>query len=372
MVVTAPVTEPEGWISADSHLVELPNTYSAGLPLALRDRAPHVACHERLGDVYVIPGLPHPVPLGFARPSDPDSRVAVGPRAVLADLRPGGAEPEARLQDQDRDGVRAEILYPTVGLAVLRQPDLVLRRACAGAYNEWMQSVCAAAPDRLHGVAILAPCGPEDAPAEVRRAVGGGAAGLLASVQPEGVDYHDPVWSPFFDAVVATGLPLSFHALGSPARASRGPALAALATQGHEAQELLATLIFGGVLDRWPTLPIVLAEYDASWVGHLASRMDRLADTHHGWGTPTGQSDRRPSEVIDAQVHLAFANDPLALSAALSWPSGRLMWGNDYPHAEGTWPRSRELLAGATARVAQDRLAAFTSGTAAHLYGLAP
>ena len=43
--------------------------------------------------------------------------------ARFEDMHRGGWDPDARLADQDRDGVSAEILYPTVGMLLCNHPD---------------------------------------------------------------------------------------------------------------------------------------------------------------------------------------------------------------------------------------------------------
>lgn len=367
--MTVPPEARGGWVSADSHVVEPPHLFTDRLPAPWRAQAPHVAPDPTHGDVYVIPGIPYAVPLGFAHP--PAARGATsGPAASLSDLRPGGADPTARLLDQDIDGVRAEVLYPTVGLVLLRQPDAALRTACVDAYNGWLLELCAVAPERLLAVAVLAAADPARAAAEVEAAAAAGAASVLLSSRPDGPDLDDAAWAPLFDAVTGTGLPLAFHALGGPHRPGRGSALATLATQPHEAQSLLATLVLGGVLDAWPALQIVLAEHDASWVPHLTGRMDRLVQVHGAWGG--GRGPRLPSEAVADQVHFAIPNDPLALVIEPPLPADRLMWGSDYPHGETTWPHSAERLRAATDGVDPARLRAFTVGTAARLYGLDP
>jgi predicted TIM-barrel fold metal-dependent hydrolase len=45
------------------------------------------------------------------------------------------------------------------------------------------------------------------------------------------------------------------------------------------------------------------------------------------------------------------------------------MWGNDYPHPEGTWPSSQEMAAQQFADVSDDDLHAIVSGTAARVFG---
>ena len=68
------------------------------------------------------------------------------------DLHRGGWDPNARLADQVRDGVAAEIIYPTVGMILCNHTDLDYKRACFEAYNRWIAEYCSAHPDRLLGL----------------------------------------------------------------------------------------------------------------------------------------------------------------------------------------------------------------------------
>ena len=59
--------------------------------------------------------------------------------------RPGVAE-------QDRDGVAAEVLYPSVGMLLCNHPDADYKKACFDAYNLWLAEFQSHAPDRLIGL----------------------------------------------------------------------------------------------------------------------------------------------------------------------------------------------------------------------------
>ena len=47
----------------------------------------------------------------------------------------------------------------------------------------------------------------------------------------------------------------------------------------------------------------------------------------------------------------------------------KIMWGQDYPHGEGTYPYTREALRNTFAGVAPDEVAAMVGGNAAGVYG---
>ena len=140
-------------ISADSHITEAPNTYVDYIDPAWRDKAPRmVDGGEKVGDIFMIDGMARGVPMGLvAAAGKPAEEIRVmGVR--FADLHRGGWDPEARLADQDADGVAAEIIYPTVGMQLCNHPDFDYKHACFQAYNRWIAEYSAADPDRLYGL----------------------------------------------------------------------------------------------------------------------------------------------------------------------------------------------------------------------------
>jgi predicted TIM-barrel fold metal-dependent hydrolase len=46
-----------------------------------------------------------------------------------------------------------------------------------------------------------------------------------------------------------------------------------------------------------------------------------------------------------------------------------MLWGSDFPHAESTWPKSRDFLDRMFAGVPEADLRKITSGNAARLFG---
>ena len=50
-----------------------------------------------------------------------------------------------------------------------------------------------------------------------------------------------------------------------------------------------------------------------------------------------------PSEYVQRQFHVSFQDDPVAVACRHITGLSTLVWGNDYPHAEGTFRGSREL-----------------------------
>ena len=94
-------------ISADSHITEPPNCYKDYIDPKSRDEAAGVVAHEKLGDIYVIPGLDTPIPLSLVAAAGKDPSELSTRGGVFDELHRGGWDPKARKADQDRDGVIA-------------------------------------------------------------------------------------------------------------------------------------------------------------------------------------------------------------------------------------------------------------------------
>ena len=98
----------------------------------------------------MIDGLATPVPMGLVAAAGQAPRGDPHVSGVkFEEMHRGGWDPEARLADQDRDGIAAEIIYPTVGMMLCNHPDFDYKKACFDAYNLWIAEYCDAHPDRL-------------------------------------------------------------------------------------------------------------------------------------------------------------------------------------------------------------------------------
>ena len=134
-------------ISADSHITEPPNTYVDHIDAKWRDKAPRMVFREGIGDVFVIDGLPRPIPMGLVAAAGQARATRSASRACASRSCTAAAGiRDARLADQDRDGVAAEVIYPTVGMVLCNHPDFDYKKACFDAYNRWIAAYCASAP----------------------------------------------------------------------------------------------------------------------------------------------------------------------------------------------------------------------------------
>ncbi|MGQ0824958.1 MAG: amidohydrolase family protein [Actinomycetota bacterium] len=337
-------------ISADSHVTEPPGTYLDRIDAKYRDRAPRLHHDDTLGDVMLIDNGHSIVPYWLvAAAGRPSEEVRLDSGRTFDELHRGGWDPVARLEDQDIDGVAAEVIYPSVGMLLCNHPDVDYQRACFQAYNRWIAEFCDHERGRLIGVGQTAMRTPEEGIADLEEIAALGLRGVMLPGIPPQKDYDHPMYDRFWEAVVDLGLPPSFHILTSRtdtpfASHVRGPKLNNFMTIIRGNQDIIGTLIFGAVFERHPRLRVVCVEADAGWVPHYMYRADHAYDRHRNW-LPAGELSRLPSDYFRDQVYLTFQDDWVAFRIADLMNVERLMWANDFPHSDATWPHSQVMLA---------------------------
>jgi predicted TIM-barrel fold metal-dependent hydrolase len=362
-------------ISADSHVTEPPDTYLDRIDPRFRDRAPRIHHDDTLGDVMLIDNgqslVPYWLVAAAGRPAD-EVRLDSGKR--FDDLHRGGWDPRARLDDQDRDGVSAEVVYPSVGMLLCNHPDVDYQRACFEAYNRWIAEFCDVAPARLIGVGQTALRTPAEGIADLESIKALGLRGVMLPGLPPTADYDDPVYDEFWDAVIDLGIPPSFHILTSKTDTPfsphvRGPKLNNFMAIIRGNQDIIGTMIFGAVFERHPALRVVCVEADAGWAPHYMYRADHAYDRHRNWLT-AGELSQPPSAYFRDNVYLTFQDDWVAFRVADLMNVERLMWANDFPHSDATWPDSQSLLAEHARRLDAHARERILHANAADLYGI--
>jgi uncharacterized protein len=361
-------------ISADSHVLEPHDLWTArlaGTPFA--DRAPHMVEDGAGGHLFAVDGL-RPFPIGLAGAAGkPSSELKVlGNKAE--ELRVGGWDPVARLEDMDTDGIAAEVLYPSVGMTLAQSSDREYQLTCVRAYNDWLVEYCAGGQGRLVGLAMIPTVDVEAAMAEIERAHLAGLRGAMIPGRPPEGHYAEARFDPMWAAFAERDMPVSFHILtggmdGDPTLGS-GIALMTVMSIVHQIQQTLSLLIFGGVFDRHPRLKVVSAEHDGGWVAHYAYRLDQMTERHQSWLSRGKTNVRAPSEYLRENCWFTFQKDPVAVETRHRVGLTQLMWASDYPHSDSTWPHSRKVIERDFEGLPDADLAAMVHDNAAALYGI--
>ena len=335
-------------ISSDSHVCE-PTAAYAQIDPKYRDNRPVLINHEGLGPSFQIPDFAMPIPLMLINAAGREPKDIQNFKLKLEDLEAGGWDSAERLLAQDRDGIGAEVIYPSIGMVLCLHRDIDFKVACFEAYNRWLAEFCERDPQRLIGIGQAAVRTIEDGIRELQAIKALGLRGVMLPGEAHVEDYDHACYDPFWQAAIDLELPISFHILTSRADnlgksdKGRGPKINTFMQVIRGNQDIMGMLCFGAVFERNPQLQVVCVEADAGWVPHFTYRMDHAYHRHRFW-LETGAITRPPSEYFYENIYVTYQDDFSATDKADDRLLKRIMWANDFPHSDSTWPRSQEVL----------------------------
>ena len=133
-------------------------------------------------------------------------------------------------------------------------------------------------------------------------------------------------------------------------------------------QDIMGTFVLGGVFERHPALKIVCVEADAGWVPHYMYRMDHAYKRHRHWLSPGQALSKLPSEYFRENIYVTFQDDWVAFKTANLMNHDRLMWANDFPHSDSTWPDSAAMLEKHTSDLSAEQIDRILFRNVAELY----
>jgi predicted TIM-barrel fold metal-dependent hydrolase len=258
-------------------------------------------------------------------------------------------------------------------------------RALAGvrAHNRWLEAFCAEDPVRRAGIGLILPNDPDEAIKDIEFIAEAGLRGgvLLPLIPPDCPwlkPLYDPAWEKVFAAIQDHGLVMNQHSGQGLPDYGEGPAAEAMwiADVTFYCQAGFKHLIMGGAFEKFPRLKYILTESGCSWVAPMLRQLDRL---HMGF------KHGAIGEMNYERMEWPLEAPPSAYAAKNCWygasfPSkaeldgideigeDRVLWGNDYPHYEGTFPYNLESLRLTFADVPDARRRKLFATNAAALY----
>jgi predicted TIM-barrel fold metal-dependent hydrolase len=301
----------------------------------------------------------------------------------------GGWDAARRDKELDADGVAGEVIFPDsdavtagasapfgAGLApsVDTPGDLLL--AGARAHNRWLAELCNDSSDRRAGVAIVPIWGDVDAGvAEITRARESGLRGgiLIPSMWQPHAPYHNPRYDPIWAACQDLDMPVHVHS-GAADREQYGEHVGVYVAEVRWwSMRPLWFLLWAGTFERFPRLKFVVTECGAFWASDLLWTSDIAYDREHGSKKLGPQLDdhlsMRPSAYFDRNCWIGASNTRRReLARRYEIGVDNMMWGNDFPHPEGTWPHTKEWLRNAFWDIPVEETARILGGNAAEVY----
>ncbi len=298
---------------------------------------------------------------------------------------PGAWDPVARLADMDELGIDQSIVFPTLFaeyLPMVENPDVaaVLTRA----YNDWVFDFAAAAPDRLHPVAILPlqhlyfaleeldrvaargfgavlvrpmfqPGSAAGTTSErLMRLVQSGTPGMLGiNPNPQGEFVESATFRPLWERIETRGLVACVHpSVGTTnaeptssgsfvervaARMGIGHSVAEAVAYMHDNSIFLTAAFFHGLMEDYPSLRLAILHSGASWVPLTIEKSETYL-----WvsviSTPAPVS-LEPEHVFDEHPTLvSFDSWEEAVARLPDVFVKYAAWGSRYPHHDASAP----------------------------------
>ena len=301
---------------------------------------------------------------------------------------------EIRNGDQNSQGVVGEVVFPNTVPPFYRKSIVTTQppkpdeyeRCLAGirAHNRWLVDFCNEDPKRRAGIGLILPNDLDEAVKDVEFIARNGLrGGVLLPLIPEDCTWLTPLYHPDWDKVFAAiqdaDLVMNQHSgQGSP---DYGEGAVAEAIWISEVQFFCrrgySHLILSGVFERFPKLKYILTESGCSWAPPMLAQLDRI---HRGiqrgsmgemyyegmvWGLKM-----LPSEYAKRNCwYGASFPSKLELDGMQEIGAEKVLWGNDYPHYEGTFPYNLESLRLTFADIPERERRMLFSENAAALYG---
>jgi len=332
-------------------------------------------------------------------------------------MNEGAWNSEVRLRDMEAMGVDQAFLYPTwfaEGFPLVKDPDVAY--ALARAYNDWIAEFCHAAPDRLFAAAVLPLQNMEFALEELQRIakIPCFRGAFIRPMFVEGRYFTHPYYEPLWAELASLGLVAAVHAtpgLNNPEWTSHGPFIEKMKDRlaqislrgnagggpsagggsgaftvtgmplGHSLAPILAywldnylfvgsTLLGYGVMNRYPTMKIVVAHGKATWMEEVLEKFDastRVIALQHYYPVRTDAVEMWEK----GHVMLGFDADERGIRTLPERYSAKVVWGSRYPHDDTTsaWDAIHMLT---QANVEESCIARMMGGNAAQQFGIEP
>lgn len=345
---------------ADSHILEPSVIWSDYVDREYRIIARSAFYFERdeVGTHTILNGRPAPSMHGGNIPRHAVWRPGMGledigslDSAQTYAANPGASDQKVRVTDMDTMGIDQALVFPTMFneyLPLVESPDIA--HALARAYNDWVWDFCKAVPNRLFPVAVLPTQNVSLAVKEARR-VGrlGFRAVLIRPVFSGGRFPTDRYYRPLWEALQECNLLGCIHPSAGPAtpeldsnsgfveRVSAnlglGHTVAEVIAPTMDNATLLLSIMFDGLLERFPSLKLAFVHSGTSWLPVALEKAEAYL-----WLTrQTDPVSLDPEAVFNNRDALvAFGSGDGSVRRMPELFGGIAAWGSRYPNQDTT------------------------------------
>jgi len=342
---------------AAQYIVEPADLWASRLPRNLVERGPKVVELPGGSSAWAFEDGAWLRPLGLAAAAGRGPLDLKEEGYTYDQLRPGMSDAAQRLADMDLDGTDRAAIFPTFGMDVRSLRDPELHKASVSAYNDALAEWVSKGQGRLDVSALIPLTGLDDAVAEVDRVAKAGFRGIVFQGWPGGGEKPDKSEDRFWSRVAEAGLVINLVKGGqigdrTPVAPSRYvkpnvegvravdvPLEVRLASEATIKNVPLAWLVLTGVLERFPSLQVVLVGVGAGWVKYCGELFD--------WNFRYAQFlafeplREHPSEYIRRQAKAPLDRERYVFDSVDESGAKALLWASHYPTHMTTWPESK-------------------------------
>ncbi|MFK7897351.1 MAG: amidohydrolase family protein [Myxococcota bacterium] len=363
-------------ISVDDHVVEPPHLFETYLPANLRAEGPKLIETPEGHQVWSFEDqIFTQVGMNAVAGRRPET-VQLEPFR-FEQMRPGCYDADARIKDMDIGGVWAQLNFPSqitgfCGRIFAAAKNREVGVACVRAWNDWMyEEWHKPHPERIIPCGITYLSDPKLAVEEIHRNAERGFVSVTFPERPHAVNlpslWERDHWDPIIQACVDTDTVISLH-VGSSGMYELPPGSPMLqlgATMfGQLSLAACADWLWSEYPLKHPNLKIAMSEGGIGWVAMLMDRLDNIID-RSGYGMGW---DIRPADVLKRNFWFCTLDDPGTIDTRYRIGVENILFETDYPHGDGTWPDSQDLVTEVWGHIPNNELRMMCSENAAKLY----
>ncbi len=363
-------------ISVDDHVVEPPHLFETYMQPSLRDRGPQLVEDENGHQLWEF---------------DSQRYVQMGQNAVAGrrpetveiepfrfeQMRPGCYDVDARLSDMDLGGIWAMLNFPSqvtgfCGRVFAGASDPEVGLDAVRAWNDWLFTEWYEPhPTRVvpGGITYLGDA--DVAVAEIHRNAERGFVSVTFPERPHAIGipslWERHFWDPIIQACVDTDTVISLHvgSSGLHQMPAGSPMIQLGATMfGQLSLGACAEWLWSEYPLKHPSLKIAMSEGGIGWVAMLIDRLDNIID-RSGYGLGW---DERPADVLRRNFWFCTLDDPSTIRTRDVIGVENICIETDYPHGDGTWPGTQDVIADLWGDLPAAELRMICSENAAALY----
>jgi uncharacterized protein len=256
---------------------------------------------------------------------------------------------ESRIQDMDDEGTDTHFCIPTAWTSLVGHPDPSIEVNIIRAFHRHMANFSGNHPDRLQSMIVASA---RDVDAAVREIREWGKSRWAVAVMPlvtKDIPADHPSLDPIWKAAVDHDLPIAHHSFTWTPPYFPGAFdlwdnvfLGRLASHPWGAMRFIASVIGGGIMDRYPDMRVGTLECGFGWLPFWGKRMDE----QYAYVGSTQELKMKPSEYLKSGRYFCSVErhegDDMFRMVSSFLGDEVLMYASDYPHSECQFPETVE------------------------------